>query len=130
MPTRKGRKRKPSGWAGLFRRIGDEVQREVKAALDDPAKRQVAAVTIGAAVSAFGAAVRRRVGVQTPATAPQVDRYAAAAQLLDVRLPISREALAQSYKRHAFDMHPDRGGDQGAFTRMVEAYKLLETVAT
>src|SRR6185369_8528826 len=110
--TRKGRKRKaPSGWAGLFQRLGQEVQREVKAVLDDPARRQVAAVTIGGALSAIGEAMRRRVGVQAPrAPSPDAHRMALAAQCVGVQLPVTRAALDAAYRKRAFDLHPDRGG--------------------
>lgn len=61
-------------------------------------------------------------GCGTVATA----RELCAAALLGLETEFSVAHLRSSFKRHALLAHPDKGGDQAAFQRLVRAYTLLK----
>ncbi len=44
---------------------------------------------------------------------------------MDLTKPYSEEDLKSAYRKQAMTMHPDQGGDPGAFHQMQEVYKIM-----
>lgn len=62
-------------------------------------------------------------------TKPSMTDRMNSAQLLGVSLGAGRDEIKQAWKRAAFEMHPDRGGNADEFAELSEAYQVLLATA-